>query len=113
MMGTFGDLHRGVDIGAPVGTPVRPVLGGRVRFVGTMSGYGTVVWIDHDSETLSVYAHLSRASVTAGQQVDKSTVIGLTGSTGASSGPHLHFEVWRWGREVDPVEFVGRPREAS
>ena len=104
-----GDLHRGVDIAAPVGTPVRPVLGGRVRFAGTMRGYGRVIWIDHADEVLTVYAHLSEIAVEAGQEVSKATVIGRTGQSGNAAGPHLHLEVWRWGREVDPVTMIGRP----
>lgn len=103
------DLHRGVDLAADVGTPVRPILGGRVRFTGTMDGYGNVIWIDHGPDLLSVYAHLSAIDVEPLQEVSKSTVIGKTGSSGNVSGPHLHLEVWRWGREVDPVQFMGRP----
>ena len=109
MGGVFGDLHRGVDIGAALGTPVRPVLSGRVRFAGTMSGYGQVIWVDHDDDALSVYAHLSEIAVEAGQEINKGTVIGRTGQSGNASGPHLHLEVWRWGREVDPVQVLGRP----
>lgn len=104
------DLHRGVDLEADVGTPVRPILDGRVRFTGTMEGYGNVIWVDHSAELLSVYAHLSEIEVEPLQQVSKSTVIGKTGASGNVSGPHLHLEVWRWGREVDPVQFMGRPR---
>ena len=103
------DLHRGVDLAADVGTPVRPILGGRVRFTGTMDGYGSVIWIDHGPDLLSVYAHLSEIDVEPLQEVSKSTVIGKTGSSGNVTGPHLHLEVWRWGREVDPVQFMGRP----
>ena len=103
------DLHRGVDLAADVGTPVRPILGGRVRFTGTMDGYGNVIWIDHGPDLLSVYAHLSAIDVEPLQEVSKSTVIGRTGSSGRVTGPHLHLEVWRWGREVDPVQFMGRP----
>lgn len=109
MEGTWPGLHRGVDIAATVGTPVRPLLDGRVRFAGTMSGYGLVVWIDHGPEMLSVYAHLSEMSVERGQEVTQSTVIGLTGQSGHVTGPHLHLEVWRWGREVDPVQLLGGP----
>ncbi len=105
------DLHRGIDLVAPVGTPVRPVLPGRVRFAGTMSGYGRVVWIDHGRSLLTVYAHLSEIAVEVRQAVSKSTVIGSTGQSGNAIGPHLHLEVWRWGREVDPVDFMGRPPE--
>lgn len=109
MGGVLPDLHRGVDIATPVGTPVRPMLDGRVRFAGTMSGYGQVVWVDHSDDLLSVYAHLSEVAVTEGQEVSKATVIGRTGQSGTATGPHLHLEVWRWGREVDPVQLLGGP----
>ena len=108
--GIVGELHRGVDIAVPVGTRVRPILSGQVRFAGTMQGYGNVVWVDHGPDVLSLYAHLSEISVRPGERITKATVIGLSGATGNATGPHLHFEVWRWGREVDPVQFLGRPR---
>ncbi len=107
--GIGGELHRGVDIGVAVGTPVRPMLNGRVRFAGTMSGYGQVIWVDHGEDVLTVYAHLSEIAVEAGQEVSRGTVIGRTGQSGNTSGPHLHLEVWRWGREVDPVQMLGGP----
>ncbi len=80
---------------------------GRVRFAGTQSGYGKVVWLDHPGSTLSVYAHLSELRVRTGDRVRGGQVIGLSGRTGRISGPHLHFEVWRHGREVDPVPLLG------
>ena len=107
--GIGGELHRGVDIGVAIGTPVRPMLNGRVRFAGTMSGYGQVIWVDHGEDVLTVYAHLSEIAVEAGQEVSRGTVIGRTGQSGNTSGPHLHLEVWRWGREVDPVQMLGGP----
>lgn len=107
--GILGDKHRGIDLAAEVGTPVRPVLSGRVRTAGTMRGYGKVIWIDHGRDALSVYAHLSEISVKEGQRVTKATVIGRTGQSGNATGPHLHFEFWRWGREVDPVHVLGKP----
>ena len=107
--GVVGELHRGVDIAVPVGTRVRPILNGRIRFAGVMDGYGNVIWVDHGEDLISVYAHLSEISVEPGQEITKATVIGLSGATGTASGPHLHLEVWRWGREVDPVHFLGRP----
>lgn len=103
------DLHRGVDLEAAIGTPVRPVLPGRVRFAGSMSGYGNVIWIDHGEDLITVYGHLSEIGVEVLQEVSRDTVIGLTGQSGNATGPHLHLEVWRWGREVDPVDFLGRP----
>jgi murein DD-endopeptidase MepM/ murein hydrolase activator NlpD len=80
---------------------------GRIRFAGTMSGYGLVVWIDHPGDVLTVYAHLSEIRVRAGEPVESQGVIGLSGQSGNATGPHLHFEVWRRGREVDPVAFLG------
>ena len=100
-------VHRGVDIGVPDGTPVRTMTRGRVRFAGTMSGYGEVVWIDHGTDVLTVYAHLSRIDVAPGEDVGDRQVIGLSGRSGSATGPHLHFEVWRWGRPRDPVPLLG------
>lgn len=103
------DLHRGVDVGVATGTPVRAMAAGRVRFAGTMGGYGTVVWIDHGGEVLTVYAHLSEARVSTGEAVAHRQVIALSGASGDATAPHLHFEVWRWGRERDPVGLLGGP----
>lgn len=105
--GASPGLHRGVDIRVPEGTPVRAMREGRIRFAGTMSGYGLVVWIDHPGDVLTVYAHLSEIHVRAGEPVESQGVIGLSGQSGNATGPHLHFEVWRRGREVDPVAFLG------
>ena len=101
------DLHRGVDIRVPDGTEVRSMAIGRVRFAGTMQGYGSVIWIDHRGGTITVYGHLSSIRVGRGDEVSGGEVIGLSGHSGNASGPHLHFEVWRHGREVDPVPLLG------
>jgi murein DD-endopeptidase MepM/ murein hydrolase activator NlpD len=101
------DLHRGVDVTVPTGTPVYPMSPGTVRFAGVMSGFGNVVWIDHGNDVLTVYAHLSRVDVEQGQSVSREAPIALSGQSGNASGPHLHFEVWRRGREVDPVHALG------
>ena len=79
----------------------------RVRYAGTMSGYGNVVWLDHGGAILSVYAHLEEIRVRTGDAVGGGSIIGLSGATGEVSGPHLHFEIWRWGRQVDPVPLLG------
>jgi len=100
-------LHRGVDIQVPDGTEIRAMARGRVRFSGTMRGYGTVVWLDHPGGVMSVYGHLSSTRVVKGEEVRGRQVIGLSGRSGNAAGPHLHFEVWRHGREVDPVPFLG------
>jgi murein DD-endopeptidase MepM/ murein hydrolase activator NlpD len=105
--GILPGLHRGVDVSVPQGTEVRAMAPARVRFAGTMTGYGRVVWLDHGGSVLSVYAHLSEIRVRAGQTVAGRQVIGLSGMSGDATGPHLHFEIWRWGREQDPVMLLG------
>jgi len=105
--GVVPGIHRGVDLAAPDGTPVRAMAAGSVRFAGAQRGYGNVVWLDHGGSVLTVYAHLSEIHVETGAAVRGGDVIGLSGSTGDAAGPHLHFEVWRWGRESDPVPLLG------
>lgn len=103
------DLHRGVDLDVPVGTPVVSMTSGRVRFAGTMRGFGRVVFIDHAAGYMTVYAHLSEIQVAAGQPVSHAERIGLSGATGSVTAPHLHFEIWRHGRPVDPIAVLGGP----
>ncbi len=105
--GLLPGVHHGVDLRAPAGTPVRVMAPGRVRFAGVMSGYGTVVWVDHRGGVISVYAHLSEIRVTAGASLGADAIVGLSGASGAVSSPHLHFEVRMHGRPVDPVAFLG------
>lgn len=105
--GILPEIHRGVDLRAPAGTEVRAMTGGRVRFAGVQGGYGNVVWLDHGGGVLTVYAHLSALRVRTGESVGAGQVVGLSGATGNATGAHLHFEVWRWGREVDPVPLLG------
>jgi murein DD-endopeptidase MepM/ murein hydrolase activator NlpD len=105
------DIHRGVDFSVPTGTEIHAMADARVRFAGTMSGFGNVVWLDHGGSVLSVYAHLSVIRVRQGDLVRRGEVVGLSGATGDVTAPHLHFEVWRYGREVDPVPLMGgRPK---
>lgn len=109
--GVAPDVHRGVDLRAPMGTEVHAMAQGTVRFAGTMRGFGNVVWIDHGGTILSVYAHLSAIRVSQGQRIGRGDLLGLSGQSGDATAPHLHFEVWRGGHEVDPVPlFGGRPR---
>ena len=105
--GWLPGVHRGVDLAVPSGTEVRAMAPGRVRFAGTMRGFGRVVWLEHGSAVLSVYAHLSAIRVETGEAVEGGEVLGLSGSSGNAQRPHLHFEIWRWGREVDPVPLLG------
>ncbi|MBE9028493.1 M23 family metallopeptidase [filamentous cyanobacterium LEGE 11480] len=87
-------LHTGTDIGAPMGTPVMAALGGRVILADRMGGYGISVAIEHDNGIRqTLYAHMSEIFVRPGDAVQQGTVIGRVGSTGASTGPHLHFEL--------------------
>lgn len=105
--GISPDIHRGVDLRAPMGTEVRSMAEGYVRFAGTMSGFGNVVWLDHGASLLTVYAHLSAIRVRQGQRLGRGEVLGLSGQSGDATAPHLHFEVWRGGHEVDPVPLLG------
>ena len=80
---------------------------GQVAFAGWMAGYGQVVWVEHRGRTTTIYAHLSEISVEAGQRVQGGEELGAVGSTGEATAPHLHFEVRRRGRPVDPVPLLG------
>lgn len=107
LRGLRPDVHRGVDLDVPTGTDVHAMADARVRFAGVMSGFGNVVWLDHGGSILSVYAHLSTIRVRQGDTVQRGQILGLSGATGDATAPHLHFEVWRWGHEVDPVPLLG------
>ncbi len=94
--------HRGVDYAAPTGTPVRNVADGVVEFAGWQNGYGKVVRIEHSGGRSTVYAHLSRIHVEAGEHVLQGSLLGAVGSTGWATGPHLHYEVKINGVQKDP-----------
>jgi len=106
-LGLRPDIHRGVDLAVPPGTPVMAMKKGTVEFAGEMRGYGMVVILRHGGSLRSIYAHLSRISVKRGDHVAGRQVIGLSGASGNASGPHLHFEIDRWGRAEDPVNLLG------
>lgn len=95
--------HLGVDYGAPTGTPVRTVGDGVVEFAGVQNGFGNVVIVDHGKSEETVYAHLSRIDVKAGEKVLQGENIGAVGATGWATGPHLHFEFRVNGVHRDPV----------
>lgn len=95
-------LHRGLDLAAPAGTPVSAAAEGVVRFAGKRGGYGNVVIVAHPDGTETRYAHLRDISVKRGAQVDAGENIATVGSTGRSTGPHLHFELRRNGEAVEP-----------
>lgn len=98
-------LHAGVDIGAPAGTPVLAAADGTVTHAGWMGGYGMTVDVAHANGLMTRYAHLSEILVSPGQAIAHQEPLGLVGSTGQSTGPHLHFEVHRDGIPVDPAPF--------
>ncbi len=103
-------LHAGIDIPGPIGTPVRAAQSGLVRRAGTAGNYGRMVEIDHGHGLQTRYAHLSRIGVRPGEPVAEGQVIGYMGSTGRSTGSHLHFEVRRGGAVLDPLEHLAPPR---
>jgi murein DD-endopeptidase MepM/ murein hydrolase activator NlpD len=99
-------FHTGIDIAGKMGTAIKAADSGEVIFAGWWDGYGKAVVIDHGRKTTTVYAHLSRIYKRVGAVVAKGQVIGLTGSTGYSTGPHLHFEVRKNGKPVNPIKFL-------
>ncbi len=99
-------FHGGVDVAAPVGTPIGASKAGTVVKAGWGGAYGYVVYVDHGDGSQTRYGHMSQINVTAGSFVNQRDVLGLVGSTGASTGPHLHFEIRFDGRSVDPLGYL-------
>ena len=93
-------LHNGIDIAIPSGTPVKPVAPGTVVYIGNRSGYGNTVVVEHNNGMITLYAHNSRILVAEGEAVSSESILALSGSTGRSTGPHLHFEAWQSGTNV-------------
>ena len=105
-----GRRHTGIDIAAPTGTAVRAADAGRVSFAGTQGAYGRLVIIDHENGRQTYYAHLNTISVSVGTRVHQDQQIGTVGSTGRSTGPHLHFEIRIDGIPVNPSNYVSISR---
>ena len=101
--------HPGIDIAIPTGSYIRAAGAGRVMDVGEDSIYGRYVRIDHENGYETLYGHASDTSVELGEEVRKNEVIALSGSTGESTAPHLHFEILLEGEAVDPLEMVQEP----
>lgn len=106
----FRRMHSGVDFGAGYGAPVYAATDGSIAYAGRKGGYGNFIKVNHSGGLASGYAHLSRYAVRAGQRVRRGQVIGYVGSTGLSTGPHLHYELYRGGRPINPlsVKFTER-----
>ena len=99
--------HLGIDLKADLGTAVLSSQSGRVVYAGQQfTGYGKVIMIEHDSRWTSLYSHLSQIKVKLGQKVKQGQVIGAVGSTGRSSGPHLHFEIMYKKQNVNPLKLL-------
>jgi murein DD-endopeptidase MepM/ murein hydrolase activator NlpD len=98
--------HEGIDVTAPMGTPIEAPAAGRVTDAGWESGYGNTVTIDHGFGTVTKFAHTSKILVREGQRVSRGQRIALVGNTGLATGPHLHYEVHVNGRPVDPLRYV-------
>jgi murein DD-endopeptidase MepM/ murein hydrolase activator NlpD len=105
-----GRLHEGVDIAAPAGAPIRVTLAGTVLRTGVDGGYGRFVEVDHGNGLTSLYAHLGRTApgVKAGMVLPAGSVVAYVGSSGRSTGAHLHFEIRQDGRPLNPAAFMGR-----
>ena len=102
----WGRTHQGLDIAAPTGTPIKAAKEGRVIHAGTMGGYGIAVILDHGGGFTTLYAHQSRLGSSKGQSVAQGQTIGYVGSTGRSTGPHLHFETRFGGSPRNPRPYL-------
>jgi murein DD-endopeptidase MepM/ murein hydrolase activator NlpD len=102
-------FHRGVDLRATWGTPIRASADGTITFAGWSGGYGRQVRIGHSDGLATSYSHMSRIAAAAGMRVHRGEVIGYVGSSGLSTGPHVHYEVFKNGRPVNPatIRYVG------
>jgi len=102
----WGKNHNGVDIGAPSGTPIYALMEGVVSYARWEDGYGKVIKIEHNGKLQTIYGHCSAIEVKEGQKITKGQEIGKVGSTGRSTGPHLHFEVRVAGVPVEPTQYL-------
>lgn len=99
-------FHPGVDIPRPYGAKIKAAMSGKIKFSGAKGGYGKVIFIEHRTGYLTIYGHNSRNLVRVGDYVKQGQVIGYVGDTGKSTGPHLHFEVRKNGKLLDPSKYI-------
>jgi murein DD-endopeptidase MepM/ murein hydrolase activator NlpD len=100
--------HTGIDIGLPTGTSIKPIAPGVVTFAGQNGGYGQLVEIDHGNGLTSRYAHLSELLVSVGEEIGPEHILGHSGRTGISTGPHLHLEIRRQDKPINPLILLSR-----
>jgi len=100
--------HNGIDIAATLGSPVMAIAAGVVTFAGEKSGYGKMIEINHGNDVTTRYGHHDTLKATTGDIVRKGQIIGEMGSSGRSTGPHVHYEIFKKGRSVDPSVFIHR-----
>lgn len=108
-----GAFHTGIDISAPIGTPVHVTADGVVVSAGWAGGYGKLVVVDHGNGFQTYYAHLSQLFAVPGEEVSRGQVIAYSGSTGKSTGPHMHYEVRLAGTPVNPYRYLGHSRQSK
>lgn len=99
----YSRMHQGVDFGAPMGAPIVAATDGVIAFAGRHGGHGNYVRISHSGGIATGYAHMSRIIARVGERVRQGQLIGYVGSTGLSTGPHLHYEMYRDGRPINPT----------
>lgn len=104
--GSNVETHKGLDIKGPIGAPVKSMAKGEVEFAGLRGGFGNCIMLKHGNGFETLYGHLSKISVSVGQQIDIGQQIGNIGSTGRSTGPHLHYEVHLNGQQINPESFL-------
>ncbi|HET7118585.1 MAG TPA: M23 family metallopeptidase [Hanamia sp.] len=100
------EVHKGLDIAAPYGSPVKAMAKGTVEFAGLRGGFGNCIMLKHANGFETLYGHLSKILVKVGQQINIGEQIGRVGSTGRSTGPHLHYEIHRYGEKINPQSFL-------
>jgi len=102
----FSHHHNGIDLAAPKGSPIRVIAEGQVVYADPYAGYGKLIVVRHKNGLTSHYGHCSKIDVQPGQQVRAGDIIGTVGSTGISTGPHLHFEIRKSGKPLDPEKVL-------
>jgi murein DD-endopeptidase MepM/ murein hydrolase activator NlpD len=103
------EMHEGIDVAAPHGTPIVATAEGIVSFVGPLAAFGNVVFVNHGHGFTTFYAHASKLRVKEGQSVKRGEVVALVGTTGRTTGPHVHYEVQVNGVTVNPLKYVVDP----